>query len=639
MRKTVFTLFVAFLAISRAGAQTLFRVDNEPFSVAQFVSAFQKNGAAPAAETGGFKEYLPLYIASKLKIKEAKRLGLDTLPQLVSELENLRQQIIPAYLVPESEVEKLVNEAFLRGQKDIHLAHIFISSTPDSNSAKQKAAEAYKRLQKGVQFADVAKQFSEDPSAKTTGGDVGFVTVFTLPYALENLLYATPAGKVSPIYQSKNGYHIFLNKGERKAVGEINAAQILIAFPPALTDTDKTNLKKLADSLYNRIQQGDDFGALAKAFSNDASSAPFGGVLPHFTTGSYDALFEAEVLATAPGAVSKPFATQHGWHIVKRFPQLLTETTLTEKVREALREKVLQNDRINIIKEAQVQQVMAQAPMSKLTVPETTLWNYTESAVQFSNNAPPPAAEDHLFLLGSEKITLPDWITFAQENRTAPDGKSTPFSSLFWNRFVPQKAADYYQHHLEHFNVDFKDQITELEEGSLFFEVMQQQVWTPAEQDTAALLSYFTKHRANYVWNKSADAIIFYSTGLKAAEEAKKSLEKAPNRWRQIVAAQSEKLAADSGRFNLDALPNAETKPIKKGSFTAPVVASGDSSTSFAFIVNVYNNSAPRRFSEAKGLVISDYQKELENTWVEGLKKRYKVVVNQKVWTELLKQQ
>ncbi len=640
MRKTFFTLFVAFFTISgSASAQTLFTIDKDSFSVPQFVAAYQKNSAAPAAGANGFKEYFPLYIASKLKIKEAKNLGLDTLPQLVAEVENLRQQIIPSYLVPDKEVDKLVAEAFLRSQKDIYLAHIFIASGTDSLTAKQRAAEAYQRAQKGVRFSEVAKQFSDDPSAKINGGDVGFITVFTLPYTLENLIYTTPVGKVSPVYHSKNGYHIFLNKKERKAIGEMNAAQILIAFPPGATDSDKSKSKALVDSLYNSIQKGDDFSLLAKAFSNDVSSAPFGGVLPPFSTGQYESVFENAVYALQNGQVSKPFATQYGWHIIQRINSLPVPAILNQTAAQFLREKVVQTDRINTIKEAQVQRVISEAPLSPLTVNGAELWSYTESAVNFQSAAPPAGANKHLFLIGIEPVTLLEWITFAQENRSATEPEHRPFSYLFWNNFIPQKAFDYYQAHLENFNPDFKDQIEELKEGSLFFEVMQQQVWAPAQKDTAALFEYFTKHQLDYTWNKSADAITFYASDVATAKEVKKAIEKAPKNWREVVAQWSEKVAADSARFNWEAIPDSAKKPLKKGTVTAPVVNNTDSSASFAYIVNLYNNPQPRSFLQAKGLVISDYQAALEKTWVEQLKKKHTVTINQKAWDDLLKQQ
>jgi peptidyl-prolyl cis-trans isomerase SurA len=56
---------------------------------------------------------------------------------------------------------------------------------------------------------------------------------------------------------------------------------------------------------------------------------------------------------------------------------------------------------------------------------------------------------------------------------------------------------------------------------------------------------------------------------------------------------------------------------------------------SFAYILKFYPQTAPRSFAEAKGLVITDYQSELEKNWLAELKKKYPVKVNQKVLEEV----
>src|SRR5438067_2060585 len=84
-------------------------------------------------------------------------------------------------------------------------------------------------------------------TAKTNGGDIGWITVFSLPYELENLAYTTPVGKASNIYRSNAGYHIIKNLGERKALGRIKALQILLALPPNSSEGSKAKLKQRAD--------------------------------------------------------------------------------------------------------------------------------------------------------------------------------------------------------------------------------------------------------------------------------------------------------------------------------------------------------------------------------------------------------
>ncbi|HET7897011.1 MAG TPA: peptidylprolyl isomerase, partial [Flavisolibacter sp.] len=218
---TVLCLTAAF----SAPAQTLFTYGKNTVSANEFLRAYQKNNQGAVTEKS-LKDYLDLYIASRLKIKEAKAKGYDTLPQLLADLANLRQQILPTYVNDKESMDKMVSEAFNRSQKDIHLAHIFIKIGEDAAAAEQKKAAVLAALSKD-DFAAVAKQYSDDPSAKSNGGDLGWITVFLLPYELENLAYATPEGKVSAVYQSKAGYHVVKNLGERKDLGRIRAAQIL----------------------------------------------------------------------------------------------------------------------------------------------------------------------------------------------------------------------------------------------------------------------------------------------------------------------------------------------------------------------------------------------------------------------------
>jgi len=217
MNRKLFVLATVFMLSVAAGAQTLFTYGSYSVDAKDFLRAFEKNNTnASGSRTQAIKEYLDLYVRSRLKIQEAYSRRYDTLPQLNAEVDNLRQQIIDNYMNDPESFNKLVNEAFTRSLKDVHVAHIFISSkkadgTIDSVAAKQKAEEALKQLQKGGDFSKLAAQYSDDPAAKMNKGDIGYITVFNLPYALENVAYSTAPGKFSDIYHSKAGYHIIKN--------------------------------------------------------------------------------------------------------------------------------------------------------------------------------------------------------------------------------------------------------------------------------------------------------------------------------------------------------------------------------------------------------------------------------------------
>jgi peptidyl-prolyl cis-trans isomerase SurA len=68
-----------------------------------------------------------------------------------------------------------------------------------------------------------------------------------------------------------------------------------------------------------------------------------------------------------------------------------------------------------------------------------------------------------------------------------------------------------------------------------------------------------------------------------------------------------------------------------------PVINKNDGTAVFAKILTLYPGRQQRSFTDARGLVISDYQNYLEEKWVNQLKEKYPVKVNQKVLQSLLK--
>lgn len=625
-----------------ASAQTLFTYGKDAVSADEFLKAYRKNNNGIKSEAA-LKEYLDLYIASRLKIKEAKELGFDTLAQLQTDLHNLRQQILPGYLNDKASLDKLVKEAFDRSQKDIHVAHIFIAFEKNGvinrEAANKKKEEILAKLEKkAVKFEDLAKEYSDDPSALTNGGDLGWITAFNLPYELETVAYTTPVGTTSTVYTSKAGYHILKNIAERKALGRMKASQILLAIPPGADAKQKARLKKTADSLYARLQAGDDFGKLATAFSNDVVSSASNGQMSEFGVGDFSPAFENAVFALQrDGAITKPFLTEHGYHIVKRTKLVPVSTKLDTEVSEELQRKVEGSDRIMVVRKALVAKVLQKAGYKKVLAADNELWAFSDSVFNQAKSSVPVkiTAKTAIMKLAENDYEVEDWINFARPNRYRMNGSPKPYTAL-WDEFVESSALQYYQDHLEEFNEDFHRQITEFADGNLFFEIMQQKVWTPAQMDTAAQAKFYQKNQKNYTWKNSADAVIFYATDAKAIAALHKALQKNPSAWKTTVSSYSDQITTDSARFEVSQIPKGSDQ-IRAGSVTTPVLNKADNTASFAYIIKLHPNEEPRSFADAKGQVINDYQAELEKSWIAELKKKYPVTVDEKVWSEVLK--
>jgi len=640
-------LLIACFTMAVASSQTLFTYGDYSADAKDFLRAFNKNNTAAAAnKTKAMRDYLDLYITSRLKIREAYNRSYDTLPQIKTDIDNLRSQIIENYLNDPAMSDKLLKEAFQRSQKDIHTGHIFISfinkvGVTDTAAAGKIISEVYDKLKKGEDFFKLAQQYSSDPAAKTNKGDIGYITVFTLPYEFENIVYTTAPGKFSSPYKSKIGYHIFKNLGERKGAGKVKTAQILLAFPPGANDAYKNKTAKLADSLYQRLMKGEDLAKLASQFSNDYISAASKGMIPDFGVGQYDPEFEKVAFSLKNGQISKPFLTSHGYHIIKRIGSVPVIADPKNKANmEELKSKLNSSDRMQAAKNGVIEKALKQIPVKKFSYSDKELMILSDSLLDNKPLISPVTVtkNTNLFSIGDQTYTVDDYITYAQTWRYKADGTGAKPYKQVMDEFMHHQAEQYYRSHLEDFNPDFRRQMEEFKDGNLFFEIMQREIWGKAQNDTAALEAYYAQNKTRYNWKKSADAVVFFCNDEASEKALYDQVKKNPSGWKPASDALAEKVVADSSRYELEQIPNTGgTAVMQAGMVTSPVKNKTDGSVSFAYILKTYPANMPRNYSEAKGLVISDYQVELEKTWVAELKKKYPVKIDEKVFQQIAK--
>ncbi|MBC8034421.1 MAG: peptidylprolyl isomerase [Chitinophagaceae bacterium] len=377
-------LFTSF----QTAAQSLFNYGDHQVSAQEFLRAYNKNAGPEKPTEKSYREYLDLYIRFKLKVQAAYDKKMDTLTNQIAELQNFRMQVAEGFMKDDSSLQALGDEAFLRSRKDIRLAHIFIPCPAnDTLTAYKKAMAAWKALGKKTAFAKVAAAFSSDSASFARGGDIGFVTVFTLPYPLESLAYSTPVGRFSKPFRSNAGYHIFKNLEERSAIGKIVVAQIELLFPPDATDSIRKAIGVRADSIYTALQQGADFKELAAKWSDDMSSHQSGGQLSPFGVGSYEPAFEEPAFALkTDGDITRPLQTSTGYHIVKRLSLVpVNDNQDSTDARAALTMQVRTDARMNISRQLFVRKAYQLTKLNKDEFDESKLLEYYKANLETFN--------------------------------------------------------------------------------------------------------------------------------------------------------------------------------------------------------------------------------------------------------------
>lgn len=632
--KVQWLLLVALTSGLVANSQTLFTYGKNTVSKQEFEKAFNKNPTPDVERSKALSEYLNLYINYKLKVQSGYNEKLYESASFQLESKNFKQQIAENIIKEEVGIKTLVSEAFARSQKDIHAAHVFIPIAANSDTVKalQQITEAYKALQAGKDFGEVAAKYSTDETVKATKGDLGFMTVFTLQYAIESQIYALQVGQFSKPYRSKYGYHIFKNIGERPAVGKRKVAQLLLSLPPEATSADKQKVSKLADSVYNMLLHGETFEAATAKFSNDTRTANSGGVLPEISVGQFDANYEANIYSLKKvGDISKPFETSIGYHIIKLLNILPVGKDINDpNTNTQIKQQVESDARLLLYKKAKLATWLQLTKYKAATYKQEALWVYTDSALANKplKNYQGITDSTTLFSFAKQNIKVTEWLQYLRKEAIA---NRTLYSKAL-NDFVDESCINYYTANLVDYNATMQQQVKEFDEANLLFAAMDAHVWGKGGTDIAGLKSYYSKHAEKYQWASGVSALVFTCKSKVLANEIAAKVKAAPKNWRTIVADYGVNCMADSGRFEQASIPVKATVENKVGFMTVPEDNSNDDNYTFIYVTAVHTTKEQRSFEDAKGMVINDYQNYLEQQWLDGLKKKYPVTVNTAVF-------
>ncbi len=636
--KTGFLLLISFISISNINAQTLFTYGNHSVSAKEFLKAYNKNKTEDANRKEALKDYYNLYSTFRLKVQAARDLHLDTLPTLEADVKNTVLQLQDNYLKDDNLVNKLVDEAFVRSQKDIHVIDYFVTFNPSADSAAERKVikDMVNNLKSASANEATILENARKNGLRVTVSDLGFITVFTLPYYLENIIYQIKPSGFSDTVLINNGWHIFKNVEERHAMGKVQVAQILLAAPQI--ENMRVQAKQLADSLYTAIKNGSDFGSLAKEFSNDRSTYMNGGLLPEFGVSKYNEAFEQKAFSIKnDNEVIPPFESEFGFHILKRIAVTPVSATLDDATRNMLKQQVLQDSRIHSADAQFLKEIRPKTGFKKLLFSENDLWHLTDSSLMANKNIRIKNLNEGTPLISfndQSKFNAGDWILFVRNSNKAVPGQLHESYKILWPEFEAYTIKENYKKRLSFFNSDYKSQVEEFENGNLLFEIMELKVWGKAAADSAGLYRYYTTHKNKYVWPSSANAIIFSCTNKAVADNVMTELNEQKD-WRSVASKYSSAVQADSGRFELTQIPVTDRSHFTPGMITETVINKNDGTATFVKIIDLYAGGEPRIFADAKGLVINDYQNELEAEWISRLKKKYPLKLNQKVLDSL----
>ncbi len=262
-------------------------------------------------------------------------------------ISRLRQQVMNQRVdITEQEIQQFI-ERNRSLDREYRLEQILIS-VPEAASAnaiaeaRARADAVVERLDAGESFARVAASESDARNA-LEGGDMGWRPASQLPQTGADAIRELEPGQYTSPLRAPAGFQIYRLRetrgGDEQMIRQANLRHIVIETNEVVTDTDA---RMRLQALRERIMGGSDFADLARANSDDPTSAGDGGDLGWIDPDNLPPGFRSAVTSLEAGEVSEIFRTRGGWHIAEVVDwreRDASETIAREEAEAAIRQR------------------------------------------------------------------------------------------------------------------------------------------------------------------------------------------------------------------------------------------------------------------------------------------------------------
>ena len=270
-------------------------------------------------------------------------------------LARLREREIDGRVrVSDLEVDQFLNEqlkaqaAQLPAQLNLGMVLIAVPENSSESAVKalaERAADVARRAQRGDNFAELAKTFSQTTDQGANGGEMGLRPTDRYPELFLEATRDLKAGEVAGPVRSAAGFHV-LKVLERRQVTTLMVTQTRarhILLRPSNQLSQGQAVAKLTEVRQAVVSGKADFAVVARELSQDGS-AQEGGDLGWANPGMFVPEFEQAMNRLRPGQVAEPVVSRFGVHLIEvtdRRSAPMSEQEQRTLARSALREKKL----------------------------------------------------------------------------------------------------------------------------------------------------------------------------------------------------------------------------------------------------------------------------------------------------------
>lgn len=395
---------------------------------------------------------------------------------------------------------------------------------------------------------------------------------------------------------------VFYKELARKQGERILVSHIFRRLPQNATAASLQRTEQLMDSIYEELQKrSDSFREFVERYSDEKDSLWVSKL-------QMPSEFESVVWQLKPGEVSSPFYTPQGIHIVKvlekgeipPFTEIKNRLLQTDYCRIGLRQSVaevverIQKECHFELNEAGSRELLSQGKTAKV-----------------------------LFSLAGRKYDGTDFARFA---KAYPAGIKQQ-----WNAFVQKTVLDCGYVGLEQDHAEFRIKVQAFRDTLLCRAALDRAMEARGGLDEAGLKRYFAEHRSDYDWEKPRyRGIVLHCVSKRVGKRVRKFLKQIPEEeWldalhTSVNTETDVQVQAEYGLFVLGENAFVDEKIFRTGKATPD-----DSFPVVMLLGEKVKGSVD--FREAGEKLMNDYQHYLETCWVNELRAKSKVEINQEV--------
>ncbi len=468
----------------------LFSVDDSNVTSEEFIKVYNKNlDLITDQSQKNIDNYLQLYIDYKLKVLEAYDKKYNENESYISELNKYSAQLASNYLFDKKSQDSLLKEAYERTKKEINADHILIRIDQESIDTLDiyNRLLSYRSEFRNNKLEYLKKKYHDGKNVFVE--NLGYFSAFKMVYSFETKAYETDINQVSMPFRTRFGFHIVKVNDVRNSLGQVTVGHIML-----LKKNNESELK--INSLYDSIVYGSNFESLAKKYSDDKKTSSLGGKLKPFTSGQLNSLpFEKAAFELQDvGQVSKPIQTKFGWHILKLYSK--TELKSFKELQSSLLKKIKNNSRSSVISNSFYNKLLKKYAVSY----NNDLTYFLNELKGADNNNPwviPNNIEKDKLLVSFNNVKLNylDFANYIVNNALNNQFIYKPIQELYKD-FINESLMNYYKNNLYSENENYRFVYNEYRDGLLLFDLMTNEVWNKAKEDTLALKKYYNNNKS-----------------------------------------------------------------------------------------------------------------------------------------------